>query len=141
MPRLIKRYANRRLYDTERSRYITLDELANDIAEGVDVQVIDAQTGADLTRRTLLQCLLTDAHVDKVDVIPTEFLRTLIQLRDFSMLKLFEHYVNMTLNSFSAAREAMRQNMELFEKMAPGASGFMSMFAPWTKRDGGEGGR
>jgi polyhydroxyalkanoate synthesis repressor PhaR len=132
--RLIKRYANRRLYDTERSRYITLDELADDIAQGVEVQVVDAQTGADLTRRTLVQCLLTDAHVEKVEVIPTEFLRTLIQLRDHSMLKLFEHYVSMTLNAFGAAREAMRQNLQMFEKMAPGASGFMSMFAPWTKK-------
>lgn len=137
--RLVKRYTNRRLYDTERSRYITLEELAEDVAAGIEVQVVDAKTGTDLTRRTLLQCLLTEAHVDKVDVIPLEFLRTLIQLRDHSMLKLFEHYVSMTLHSFTAARQAMRQNLEMFEKMAPGASGLLSMLTPWgRKRPEGE---
>lgn len=126
---LIKRYQNRRLYDTGRSRYITLDELAQDVAEDRKVRVIDAKSGEDLTRRTLFQVLLTDAHVDKLDFLPEDFLRTLIQLEDQSLMKLFSHYLEMTLGSFAIAQKTMQQNLELLRKMAPGPTDLLSGMA------------
>lgn len=139
VPVLIKRYRNRRLYDTGRSAYITLDDLAGDLAEGRQVQVIDAASGEDLTRRTMVQVLLTDAHVHKLDFLPDDFLRTLIQLEDQSLMRLFGHYIKMTLSSFSVAQSAMNQNLELLRNMAPGPADFMSSLTGWMS--GGKGAR
>ncbi|MEZ4468309.1 MAG: polyhydroxyalkanoate synthesis regulator DNA-binding domain-containing protein [bacterium] len=117
-PVLIKRYANRRLYDTGHSRYITLEDLARDIAEGRRVKVEDAKTGEDLTQRTLMQVLLTDAHAHKLEFLPEDFLHVLISLEDLSLIRLFAHYLKMTLSSFTVAQQAMAQNLELFRTMA-----------------------
>lgn len=123
-PVIIKRYRNRRLYDTARSQYITLDDLARDlstghITAGQPLRVLDADTGADLTRRTLVQVLLTDAHAHKLDLLPEDFLRTLIHLEDTSLLKLFAHYLETSLSSFAIAHKAVSQNLELMRRMAP----------------------
>lgn len=134
VPVLIKRYRNRRLYDTGRSAYITLDDLAKDLAEGREVKVIDASTNEDLTRRTMVQVLLTDTHVHKLDFLPDDFLRTLIRLEDQSLIRLFSHYIKMTLSSFSVAQSAMNQNLELLRNMAPGPTDFMSGLAGFFGR-------
>ena len=135
MPTLIKRYANRRLYDTEASHYITLEDLARTIIDGREVKVIDAKTTEDLTRRVLLQVLLTDDQAHKLECLPVEFLRTLITLQDHSLRKLFERYVSVTLNSFTVAQKAMQQNLEMLSKMAPLPGDLMSMVAPWLKKE------
>ena len=128
-PILIKRYPNRRLYNTQKSSYITLDDLAQHFKENPSrIQVIDTKTGEDLTRRVLIQVLLTDLHVHKLECLPQEFLYTLLELKDSSMLSLFEHYVKMTLSSFSVAQKAMQHNLDLFKKLAPGPSEFLSQF-------------
>jgi polyhydroxyalkanoate synthesis repressor PhaR len=116
---LIKRYPNRRLYDTQASQYITLEDLAGLLAEGREVQVVDSKDGQDLTRRVLVQVLLLDEQAHKLDCLPVDFLRTLIRLKDPSMMKLFEHYVGTTLQTFTIAQQAMQQNLELLQKMAP----------------------
>lgn len=136
---LIKRYRNRRLYDTGRSAYITLDDLARDLAEGREVKVIDAATDEDLTRRTMVQVLLTDAHVHKLDFLPDDFLRTLIRLEDQSLIRLFSHYIKMTLSSFAVAQSAMNQNLELLRNMAPGPTDFMSGLAGFISGRGRKG--
>lgn len=125
-PVLIKRYANRRLYDTGHNRYITLEDLAHDIAQGRRVKVEDAKTGEDLTQRTLMQVLLTDAHAHKLEFLPEDFLHVLISLEDQSLIRLFAHYLKMTLSSFTVAQQAMAQNLELFRTMAPGPADMMS---------------
>ncbi|MCA9540954.1 MAG: hypothetical protein KC620_18770 [Myxococcales bacterium] len=129
MATLIKRYRNRRLYDTGRSAYITLDDLADDLAKGAEVKVVDAATGEDLTRRTLVQVLLTDAHVKKLDFLPDDFLRTLIQLEDPSRMQLFAHYMKMTLSSFALAQNALNTNLEVLRGMAPGPADMLSSLA------------
>ncbi len=131
---LIKRYANRRLYDTGRSAYITLDDLATDVAGGREVKVVDAKSGADLTTRTLVQLLLTEAHAHKLKFLPEEFLRTLIQLEDPSQMRLFGHYTRMTLSSFAAAQQALHQNMELLRSMAPNPADMISMLGGLLKK-------
>ncbi|MCA9560586.1 MAG: hypothetical protein KC583_18690 [Myxococcales bacterium] len=128
-PVLIKRYANRRLYDTGRSAYITLDDLAGDLASGRRVHIVDAKTGDDLTQRTMVQVLLTDQHAHKLDFLPEEFLRTLIQLEDQSLMRLFAHYLKMTLSSFAVAQNAVAQNLELMRTMAPGPTQLLGALA------------
>ena len=118
-PTIIKRYPNRRLYDTGRSAYITLDDLAEDLAQGVKVQVIDSKTGEDLTQRVMIQAMLTDQHAHKLNCLPVDFLRTILQLEDPTMRSLFNHYVRVTLTSFSSAQDAMQQNIELLKRLAP----------------------
>lgn len=119
---LIKRYPNRRLYDTQASQYITLEDLARLVADGREVQIVDSKDGEDLTRRVLVQVLLLDDQAHKLDCLPVDFLRTLIRLKDPSMMKLFEHYVGTTLTTFTIAQQAMQQNLELLQKMAPAPS-------------------
>jgi len=71
---VIKKYENRRVYDTSKSRYVNLEDLAELIREGADVQVVDAKTGEDLTRVTLTQIILEDAKDQPVG-LPLVLLR------------------------------------------------------------------
>jgi len=76
-PVLIKKYGNRRLYDTSRSRYITLAELARTVQSGRTVRIVDAANGKNLTRAVLLQVILE--HQDAIEMIPAEFLHAVIR--------------------------------------------------------------
>lgn len=78
MPRLIKRYESRKLYDTEESRYVSLDELAEWIRGGADVQVVDNATGADVTAQTLTQIILDEGRRG-TSLLPTELLHDLVR--------------------------------------------------------------
>jgi polyhydroxyalkanoate synthesis repressor PhaR len=78
---VIKKYGNRRLYDSSNSRYVNLDDIAEFIRAGKDVQVVDAKTGQDLTRVTLTQIITEDAK-DKPTGLPLELLRQLIVASD-----------------------------------------------------------
>jgi polyhydroxyalkanoate synthesis repressor PhaR len=118
-PILIKRYPNRRLYDTGRSAYVTLDELAEDLSTGRRIRVQDNKSGEDITRKVLMQALLTEGQQHKLNCIPQDFLFTLLQLEDQTTLTLFSQYVRATLSSFSIAQNAMSQNMELMKRLAP----------------------
>ncbi len=78
-PILIKKYGNRRLYDTSQSKYITLEDLAEIIREGTEVKVVEASSGRDLTRGVLTQVILE--HQDAMDMIPVELLHAIIRVR------------------------------------------------------------
>jgi len=78
---VIKKYPNRRLYDTSASRYINLEDIAKFVREGKDVQVVDAQTGEDLTRVTLTQIIMEDAKQEPTG-LPVEMLKQLIVSSD-----------------------------------------------------------
>ena len=78
---VIKKYGNRRLYDSSNSKYVNLDDIAEFIRAGKDVQVVDAKTGQDLTRVTLTQIITEDAK-DKPTGLPLELLRQLIVASD-----------------------------------------------------------
>ena len=125
-PILIKRYPNRRLYDTGRSAYITLDELAIDLSSGRRVRVEESKTGRDITKRVLMQALLTDQQARKLSCLPTDFLFTLLQLEDPTMLALFGHYVRSTLSTFSTAQKVTQHNVELMKKLTPNPSQLLS---------------
>src|SRR6185437_10430720 len=86
-PVLIKKYGNRRLYDTGESRYITLDELASKIRAGGDVRIVDAQSGEDLTQATLVQVVLEGGNAAKF--LPVQLLTQMIRLSDDALAEFF----------------------------------------------------
>lgn len=103
---LVKKYSNRRLYDTEDSRYITLDELAEKIRGGSDVRVVDAKSGADLTQGTLTQIILES---DAARLLPVPLLTQLIRMKDDALAEFFGQYVSMSLEMYNRARSGVQQ--------------------------------
>jgi polyhydroxyalkanoate synthesis repressor PhaR len=102
-PLLVKKYGNRRLYDTDASRYITLEELAQLIRSGRDVRIIDAKTKADLTKSVLLQIIAEEEK--ERDLLPVSFLKKMIQLGDDSMREALPRYLTFSLDAFFAAQK------------------------------------
>lgn len=105
-PVLIKKYGNRRLYDTGDSRYITLDELAAKIRGGADVRVIDAQSGDDLTQATLTQLVLETGNAAKF--LPVQLLTQMIRLSDDALAEFFSRYVTGALDLYLQARRGVQ---------------------------------
>lgn len=99
---LIKRYANRRLYDTKDSRYITLADLSRKIQQGEDVKVVDAKTGADLTQATLTQIILESRGAAKM--LPPALLMRLIRLGDASLSEFLGRYMTLALDLYLHAK-------------------------------------
>lgn len=104
--RIIKKYSNRRLYDTEASRYITLEELAERVREGDDVRVVDAKTGADLTQATLAQIILESRGAAKL--LPVPLLTQLIRMGDDALAEFFSNYMSWALEVYWAAKRGMQ---------------------------------
>jgi polyhydroxyalkanoate synthesis repressor PhaR len=111
--RLIKKYPNRRLYDTEESRYITLEELAVAVQGGVDVQVIDAHSQADLTAPTLAQILLESRGGARL--LPTPLLLQLVRMRDEALAEFFGKYLSFALDVYAGAK----RRAETISPLAP----------------------
>ena len=97
--RLIKKYPNRRLYDTEQSRYITLDELSSLVRDGAFVRVVDAREGTDLTRQVLTQVILEQQ--DRLDVLPVELLHLVIRVTGTSYAGGLASVLKRTFEPFS----------------------------------------
>lgn len=128
-PTVIKKYANRRLYDTGRSSYVTLDDLCTMVKEGRDFVVYDAKSGEDLTRSVLTQIIVEQEGKEGQNLLPITFLRQLIGFYGDNMQNLVPNYLEQTLQNFaenqekfrgmfsvSSFEEMNRQNMEMFEK-------------------------
>jgi polyhydroxyalkanoate synthesis repressor PhaR len=103
---LIKKYGNRRLYDTGDSRYVTLDELAAKIRTGVDLRVVDAQNGEDLTQATLTQIVLETGHAAKF--LPVQLLTQMIRLSDDALAEFFSRYVTGALDLYLQAKRGVQ---------------------------------
>ncbi|MEM6995079.1 MAG: polyhydroxyalkanoate synthesis regulator DNA-binding domain-containing protein, partial [Myxococcota bacterium] len=97
----IKKYGNRRLYDTSSSSYITLDKLAEKIRGGEQVQVVDAKSGEDLTQVTLAQMVLEGPSAK---LLPAALLHQLIRLQDDDFAEFFGRYVTWALDVYLLAR-------------------------------------
>lgn len=116
-PALIKKYGNRRLYDTEDSRYLTLEELATKIRKGRDVRIIDAKTEEDITQGTLAQ-LIFEGATSKL--LPVNLLMQLIRLGDDSVGEFFSRYVTWALDLYVQAKRGVSSVTQL----APGLQSF-----------------
>lgn len=110
-PIIIKKYANRRLYNTDSSSYITLDHLAQMTREGVDFQVIDAKSGADITHQILTQIIM-DEEAGGSQMLPVSFLRDLIGMYGNSMQSMIPHYLEMSMQHFRENQVKMRKAFE-----------------------------
>ncbi|QIK95610.1 polyhydroxyalkanoate synthesis repressor PhaR [Sphingomonas sp. HDW15A] len=106
----IKKYANRRLYDTESSSYITLDKLAAMIRDGRDFEVIDAKTGEDITHQVLTQ-IIVEEEARGSTMLPVNFLRQLIGLYGGKMEAAVPQYLEAAMDMFHKNQEAMREAM------------------------------
>jgi polyhydroxyalkanoate synthesis repressor PhaR len=100
---LVKKYGNRRLYDTARSRYITLEELAEIIRGGEDVRVVDAKRGDDLTNATLAQIIIDGRGAAKL--LPVPLLIQLIRMGDGALAEFFGHYMSWALDAYLQAKQ------------------------------------
>jgi polyhydroxyalkanoate synthesis repressor PhaR len=105
-PVLIKKYGNRRLYDTGDSRYITLEELASKVRSGHDVRVVDAQNGEDLTQATLAQIILESGTAARV--LPVALLTQLVRLGDDALGEFFSRYVTNALDLYLQAKRGVQ---------------------------------
>ena len=140
---IIKKYANRRLYDTESSSYITLDRLAEMVREGREFEVVDAKTGEDITRQVLTQ-IIVEEEARGSTMLPVNFLKQLIGLYGNSMQSMVPQYLEAAMEAFQRNQSAMRdafggkmfaditkRNMEMFE----GASRAFTAGAPKPKAE------
>ena len=118
-PITIKKYANRRLYNTATSSYVTLDYLCQMVQDGVDFVVYDAKSGADITRTVLTQ-IIVEEEAKGQNLLPIKFLRQLIGLYGDSMQWMVPEYLDQMMEAFGANQERMRQSMqETFGGMFP----------------------
>jgi polyhydroxyalkanoate synthesis repressor PhaR len=141
-PVVIKKYANRRLYNTQTSSYVTLDHLAAMVKEGTEFEVQDARTGDDITRSVLTQ-IIFEEEAKGQSLLPIKFLRQLIRFYGDSLQTFVPGYLDMSMDGFTKNQGAMRdriaealgggnqmienmtrQNLQLFENA-------MSMFTPF----------
>ena len=158
-PVTIKKYANRRLYNTGTSTYVTLEDLAVMVKNGEDFVVFDAKTGEEITRSVLAQIIFEQENKEGQSLLPIAFLRQLIRFYGDSMQMMVPKFLEQSMSTltsqqgkfrdqitqafggvgvggFGPMEEQVRRNMEMFEKT-------FAMFAPPFARGGkpGEGGR
>ncbi len=105
-PVVIKKYGNRRLYDTGDSKYVTLDELATKIRSGIDVRVVGAESGEDLTQATLTQIVLETGNAAKF--LPVQLLMQMIRLSDDALAEFFSRYVTGALDLYLQAKRGVQ---------------------------------
>lgn len=118
-PVRIKKYANRRLYNTSTSSYVTLDYLAQMVREGLDFTVEDAKSGEDITRSVLTQIIVEEESKGQ-NMLPINFLRQLISLYGDNLQFLVPGYLEKSMESFGANQEQIRQYMkENFANVLP----------------------
>ncbi len=110
-PVVVKKYANRRLYNTESSSYITLENLAEMVRKGRDFVVFDAKSGEDITRGVLTQIIVEEENKGRA-MLPTGFLRQLIGFYGDSLQTLVPRYLEQSLETFSRQQEQMRVAMQ-----------------------------
>ena len=129
-PVVIKKYANRRLYDTDASAYVTLDDLSDMVKRGVDFVVFDAKTNEDITRQVLTQIIVEEENRGQ-NLLPIQFLRQLIRSYGGTTPSFLPSYLQMSLEAYVRQQEKLRetfgvaphffedqvrQNMHLFEQ-------------------------
>jgi len=110
-PTIIKKYANRRLYDTGRSSYVTLDDLCEMVKEGHDFVVQDAKSGSDITRSVLTQIIVDQETKGDNSLLPTSFLKNLIGFYGDNVQALVPNYLESTLDLFVSNQEQMREQI------------------------------
>ena len=113
-PVTIKKYANRRLYNTGTSTYVTLEDLAAMVKEGEDFIVYDAKSGEDITRSVLAQIIFEQENKQGQNLLPTTFLRQLIRFYGDSMQMLVPRFLEASIDNFTRDQDKFRKQMSAF---------------------------
>ncbi|MGF1553721.1 MAG: polyhydroxyalkanoate synthesis repressor PhaR [Paracoccaceae bacterium] len=154
-PTVIKKYANRRLYNTARSSYVTLEDLARMVRDGEDFAVFDAKTGEEITRSVLAQIIFEEEAKGR-NMLPVNFLRQLIRLYGDTLQAVVPSYLDASMDAFAKNQERMRtafsnnpamqnfeaiarSNMELFEQAVRLFSPFAAQSQPAAPARGAPG--
>ena len=127
---VIKKYANRRLYNTSTSTYVTLDDLATMVKGGTDFLVYDAKSGEDITRSVLTQIIFEEENKG-TNLLPINFLRQLIRFYGDSMQALVPGYLNLSMDSLSKNHERIREQLS----SAFGGKGMLKEFEAITRQN------
>ncbi|WP_420434090.1 polyhydroxyalkanoate synthesis repressor PhaR [Hyphobacterium sp.] len=128
---VIKKYANRRLYDTSTSQYVTLEYVRKLVKDGTDFTVVDAKSGEDLTHGVLSQ-IIFEEEARGENLLPLPFLRQLIQYYDDSLQAVVPSYLQATMEAFAQQHEAMR---ERFSGSIHSPQAMMEAFEEQTRRN------
>ena len=142
---VIKKYANRRLYNTATSSYVTLDNLAGMVRDGVDFVVFDAKSNDDITRSVLAQ-IIFEEESKGASLLPIQFLRQLIGFYGDSMQSILPSYLEMSMDNFTRQQEQFRKQFSTTFGATPGGGMFdeqlrqnlamferaMKMFSPFA---------
>lgn len=121
MPRVIKKYANRRLYDTAASRHVTLEAVRQLIVEGEDVVVRDDATGDDITRNILLQ-IIAEQEQGGQPVLSTDMLKQIIRFYGNPLQEFMARYLEQSMQAFLRQQQAIQKQFQQALQMGPGAS-------------------
>jgi polyhydroxyalkanoate synthesis repressor PhaR len=125
-PIVIKKYANRRLYNTARSTYVTLDHLAQMVRDGQDFVVNDAKSGDDITRGVLAQIIFEEEAKGQT-MLPANFLRQLIRLYGDTLQGFVPGYLEASMETFSRNQEAMREQVRQAFESNPALANFEAL--------------
>src|SRR5438105_3501201 len=109
--RIIKKYPNRRLYDTERSCYVTVEDVRDLVLAGVEFKVIDAQTEADITRSILIQ-IITEHESGKQATFTTDMLARFIRLSNHAAQDVFSRYFDQSMRMFLDQQQIVREQVQ-----------------------------
>ena len=112
----IKKYSNRRLYDSTNKRYVTLDNIASLIREGSEIKVIDSQSGEDISKVILIQVIL-ESEKNKEDILPVSFLHMLIKYGNKVAKDFFENYFLMMFQPYNYLKDNYRENIRMWQQM------------------------
>lgn len=123
---VIKKYANRRLYNTKKSSYVTLDHLAEMVREGQDFVVTDAKSGEDITRSVLTQIIFEEESKGH-NMLPTKFLRQLISLYGDSVQGFVPGYLDASMEAFTKNQGEIREQMQGAMAGNPAMAGFETL--------------
>jgi polyhydroxyalkanoate synthesis repressor PhaR len=135
---VIKRYGNRRLYNTETKSYVNYGDLAKIVRDGIDVRVIDSTSGEDVTKAVLIHVILEEEKNNKT-VLPTEFLFQLLRVREESMQDFFKNHLAASFNAYLKTKEEFDNRFrtmlemataapQMWEKLIPGAEVMREVF-------------
>jgi polyhydroxyalkanoate synthesis repressor PhaR len=130
-PVTIKKYANRRLYNTATSSYVTLDHLADMVKHGQEFNVYDAKTGEDITRSVLTQIIFEEEGKGGQQLLPIQFLRQLIRFYGDSMQALVPGYLNLSMDSLAKNHDRIREQLT----SAFGGKGMLKEFESITRQN------
>ena len=127
--RLIKKYANRRLYDASQSRHITIDDIRNLVIAGVRVKVVDDKTHEDITRLVLLQVIADQEQFGR-PILSTSLLESMIRFYGNSMQSFFSSYLEQSVETFTRQQQAMQA-----DSTSPPGSAAANPFAELTRQN------